>query len=69
MKVKKGDTIVITKDVYYYEHNMGGGLSTEPPIVWMDKGTVMTALDDGVFEDVEWNGGGRETVLWLDWIS
>ena len=70
--IKKGDSVVITKNVYYIEDNREKvGLTTEKPevIVWLDEGTIMTAQTSGVFEEVIWYGDGRDTGLKIEWVS
>jgi len=68
--IKKGDKITITKNVYYVEQHEGG-LTTDPPehVIYLEKGTVMTAEHDGEFQDMVWEGEGMWTGLWLDWVN
>ena len=71
-KYKKGDQVVITKNVYYVEEGSEGGLTTEKPeiVIYHHEGEIWTAANDGTIDQVNWVRGDNETYFYdEDWIT
>jgi len=65
---KTGDVVTIKQDLWYDEADQA--LTTdEPGVLYLTKGTKMKALESGKFDDVEWNGDGREMSLEKNWVT
>lgn len=75
MKVKKGDKARLNQNIYYvHEEIQRGGLLSEKEFhescwVYLEEGTVVTALNSGDVNDVMWEGGGRCTGLSEKWLE
>jgi len=81
MKFRKGDSVRIKNTLYYVEDYGGLVLKDSPEwkhfcdrrsskrCAYLRKGTLMKAMNDGYFMDIDWEGGGRETGLLPEWID
>jgi len=74
MRVEKCDIAILGKNIYYCEKP--GELLPEEKVrpeldcwLYLKQGTKMVALEDGMIDEIEWEGGGHVTSLNPEWIA